>query len=150
MLVGRQDNGGGGGSGNKTLDVPAWEARTMQICQETLRNTTIPPNPAGIAVCYNIAYFKPDLWTFLAELKLFKFSEPDKEWAAIGTDVQVEITYKAAAADELQLGNATSTTGNGIQLVKEFYFIGRVNENFRKPNLTEYVETMLEQFQNDG
>lgn len=140
MLVARQNTGGGNdtsGSANKTLDVKLWQKETMEICEARLKNVTSTANPAGIAVCYNIASFNRARWTFLADLRLFKVSAPDKDWEAIGTDVQVGITYKAAGAEEIQLGNSTTVVTDGPQFVKEFYFGGMIYESFQKQNASD-------------
>lgn len=140
MLEARQNTGGANdtsGAANNQLTLKTWAAEAMEKCQTRLKNITSEANPAGIAVCYNIATFDRTKWTFLADLKLFKVSAPDKDWEAIGTDVQVGIIYKAAGAKEMPFGNATVVVTDGPQFVKEFYIGGQVFQSFQRQNLSD-------------
>ena len=140
MLEARQNTGGGDDISSNQLTLKTWAADAMERCQERLKNVTSAANPAGIAACYNIATFDRTKWTFLADLKLFKVSQSDKDWAAIGTDVQIGITYKAARAEEISFGNSTAMAPPTF--VKEFYIGGQVSQSFQRQNASEYVDTI--------
>ena len=147
MLETRQNTGGGNdtsGEASNQLKLKTWAAEAMEKCQTSLKNVTSAGNPAGIAACYNIATFDRTKWTFLADLKLFKVSAADKDWEAIGTDVQVGIIYKAAGAEEMPFGNSTTEVTDKPQFVKDFYIGGQVSQNFQRQNLSEYVGTISE------
>ena len=135
MLVARQ-TGGNTKGGNTTLDISSWQMNATEACANKLRNTKAS-NPAGIAACFNIATFSKSKWTFLADLRLFKLSAPDKDWEEVGTDVEVSIGYKTCRVEEMQLGNTAKVVTDGPPLVKEFYFAGVVFESFQKGNATE-------------
>ncbi|KAF8426926.1 hypothetical protein EV426DRAFT_707139 [Tirmania nivea] len=140
MLEARQNTGGGNntnGEASNQLTLKTWAADAMEKCQTRLKNATSASNPAGIAACYNIATFDRTKWTFLADLKLFKVSAPDKDWEAIGMDVQVGIIYKAAGAEEMPFANSTVVVTDGPQFVKEFYIGGQVSQSFQRQNASD-------------
>lgn len=134
MLEARQNTSGGA---SNQLTLKTWAAEAMEKCQTRLKNVTSAANPAGIAACYNVATFDRTKWTFLADLKLFKVSAPDKDWEAIGTDVQVGIIYKAAGAEEMPFGNSTVAATDGPQFVKDFYIGGQVSPSFQRQNASD-------------
>ena len=138
VLAARQAAPGNNNTDDLQLDMVAWDAQTTRLCSDKLKTITKASNPAGIAVCYNVPVFNRDNWFFVAELRLYKVSEPDNDWAAIGNDIGVGLDYRAAEVQRTNLGERNTTLpAGGPMLVSTFHFLGMVSEEFRREGATE-------------
>lgn len=120
-----------------TVDLVEWDRETSQRCFEKLRDMKTATNPAGLAVCYNIPVFDKAKWLFVADMRLYKVSAPNAEWADVGNDIKVGLVYEAAAVNSTDLRSTTPEGGSFPEMIRTFHFIGRVQENFRDEAATE-------------
>jgi hypothetical protein len=89
-----------------TMDMAAWDRDTSEICTARLSTLDAASNPSGTAICYNIPMLNNQTGRFLADLRLYKISDPTGTFLGVlPQDLGVGVAYNGATV--LRVDNTT-------------------------------------------
>jgi len=138
-------------------DSTTWNQDVMARCNQTLQGVTASGNPAGIVVCYNLPYLDRSTGIFQSDLRLYKVTAADADWAALGRNVSISLQYQGAMVQVSNTPSTQSPTKRGLErrqsaaastsssmttasssittsmpyLVRSFRFVGQINSDIQ-------------------
>ncbi|KAI9681599.1 MAG: hypothetical protein M1829_000796 [Trizodia sp. TS-e1964] len=132
------------------LDEISWDNQTQAACTRALSSLNgMPPNPAGMAVCYNMPYLNISSGTFQASLLLYRISPATGDWANVTTkDLNLDLTYSSASVSPANSTNSTNSTSTStrrgliarqsfqLERLESFLFTGQLNQSLLTPNMS--------------
>jgi hypothetical protein len=150
-IIEKRGKGATGKAEMDNLDMVEWSTDTVKACAAKLNSTTDSGNPTGLLGCWNIAGLVLQNGFFSADLRLFRVSPAQAEWAKLPIDAyQVRVVYDEMTAvisprpmepGEEAASNAAMASISNTNLTKEVdaQFIGSLYPASLAKPLTEYV-----------
>ncbi|KAL1887718.1 hypothetical protein Cpir12675_006446 [Ceratocystis pirilliformis] len=98
-----------------TVNMEIWESTTEQACQKALSSTAAASNPSGTGICYNLPALNMTSGVFQADLRLYKISDPSREFTAVlPSNIQVQLSYDGAFVSTVDVLNKTTNASTTI------------------------------------
>jgi hypothetical protein len=93
-------------SNGTTMDMAAWDRETAAACTARLAALDAASNPSGTAICYNVPMLNNQTGRFLADLRLYRISDPTGSFAGVlPQNLGVGVAYNGARV--LRVDNTT-------------------------------------------
>ena len=142
-----------------SIDLETWNQETDRACQDALKKLQIATNPSGTCICYNLPSLDTNTGVFDADLRVYKFNEPNGEFAGIqASQISVSVMYVGAsvspvseeamrnrsipaAAQKRQADGAISQPEGApdLELLQQYLLVGQIDEDRRANNLSMWV-----------
>jgi hypothetical protein len=130
-------------------DRAQWEADTQAACNGAITALNgQASNPTGLAVCYNLPFLNNQTGVFIAELRLYKVTDPIAPWTGVNVrDINMALSYPGAAVQNVQGSlnkrdllearqNANDVTPEQLKVLM---YVGRINSNAMGTAMAQYA-----------
>lgn len=146
-----------------SINLESWNQETERACQDSLKKLQIATNPSGTCICYNLPSLDTTSGVFEADLRVYKFNEPNGAFAGIApSQIGVGLMYLGASvspvsADTMRNLSANAapnqaqrrqevTSENGtisqpeggadLELLQQYLLVGQIDNTRMQPNLS--------------
>lgn len=140
-----------------TIDLEAWDKDTERACQDSLKKLQIATNPSGTCICYNLPSLDTNSGVFEADLRVYKFNEPNGAFQGISPQqIGVGLMYLGASvsrvnAETMQnLANGTGQAANrkrqdivsqpenapDLELLQQYLLVGQIDNDKMRNDLS--------------
>jgi hypothetical protein len=140
-----------------SIDLDAWDKETERACQDSLKRLQIATNPSGTCICYNLPRLDTNSGVFEADLRVYKFNEPNGAFQGISPQqIGVGLMYLGASvsrvnADTMQnLSNGTGQAANrkrqdvvsqpenapDLELLQQYLLVGQIDNDKMRNDLS--------------
>jgi hypothetical protein len=95
------------------MDMAAWDRDTSEICTACLSTLDAASNPSGTAICYNIPMLNNQTGRFLADLRLYRISDPVGAFLGVlPQNLGVGVAYNGATVLRVDNNNSSSSSSS--------------------------------------
>jgi len=97
-----------------TFDMTAWDRATTELCIARLTALDVASNPSGTAICYNVPMLNNQTGRFVADMRLFKISQPTGKFTGSRPqDFRASLEYSGAMVSRVENTTATEKNDGG-------------------------------------
>lgn len=142
-----------------SINLDSWNEETERACQDSLKRLQIATNPSGTCICYNLPSLDTNTGVFEADLRVYKFNEPNGAFAGVqASQIGVGLMYIGASVSPVSadtMRNLSASTGQptitkrqdtttisqpegapDLELLQQYLLVGQIDNDRMAPNLS--------------